>query len=559
MVTHPSININTDLNFTDLLRLVETMPLEREARRRQLLGSLRRIADVLGPKVAQSRLDAALAETLRKVKHQTFGISASRWRNILCDFRFCCRAAGIGVGRSYAPMTAAWQDLYDRVTPEARRRLVRFARYCSEAGIEPDAVDDQVATDYLDWLRAGEFSKNPYNGYRLLARLWNAQGERNLQWPAYRFSVPDRRHRENLGWDDFPESLRTDLASWEKQVSSSFDFDLDAAVLCKPLAPRTIQTRKHQLLTLASAAVRAGHPIETLTSLAVLCDKTVYVAALRRLRVEQGKERSSWLANIAGAILPIARHHVRVGEDAYTKLSAAHKQVTPDGRGLNQKNKQRLDQFNDDQCVDDLQALPSSVVRRLRSSPPDRRRALIAQAALAIQILLDAPIRLANLTGLNLERHLVWRGIGRHRSLSIMIEAAEVKNKVALDFPVPAPTARMITEYLEVYHPLLARDGSPWLFPGHKTGQPKAASGVGTQIKRFVLEHLGVEMHPHLFRHLAAKVYLAENPGAYGTVADVLGHKSVETTRKAYAGFDKAGSVRHYQRYVDPTRRKGSK
>ncbi|MEN3951276.1 site-specific integrase [Iodidimonas sp. SYSU 1G8] len=548
MKTHPPLTPLKTLSLADLEQLAATMPLEREGRRAHLIGALRRIAGVLGRPGEQIRVDAGFADSLRKVKHQTFGISVSRWRNILVELRFCCRAAGMPAGRSLTPMSPAWQALCALVPPEPRRRLVRLARYCSEAGIAPEAVNDQVAADHLDWLREGAFSKNPWHGYRLLARTWNDQGEQHPQWPSYRFTLEDRRRRVNLSWSDFPESLVNDLAAWEKQVSSGFDFDAEKPVPSEPLAPRTIATRKHQLLTLASAAARAGQPVETLTSLASLCDKAVYVAALKRLRTEHGKERSSWLANIAGALLPIARHHVRVGEDAYRLLKAVHKQVTPRGGGLNRKNQHRLAQFTNQHRLNALQALPASTFRRLRRAAPDRAGALAAQAALAIQLLLDAPMRLANLTGLHRERHLALQQDRKGQPvLRILLQADEVKNRQDLTLPVPADTARLIEEYLTVYHPLIAPAGSPWLFPGQPVSRHKAAARLSTQISRFLLEQLGVEMHVHLFRHLAAMRYLRLHPGAYGVVQILLGHKSIETTISAYACFEQEGSILQFQ------------
>ena len=57
-------------------------------------------------------------------------------------------------------------------------------------------------------------------------------------------------------------------------------------------------------------------------------------------------------------------------------------------------------------------------------------------------------------------------------------------------------------------------------------------------------------MHPHLFRHLAGKLTLDAQPGAYGLVRDILGHKSVNTTTPYYAGMDAKGALRCYDEQV---------
>jgi integrase len=53
-----------------------------------------------------------------------------------------------------------------------------------------------------------------------------------------------------------------------------------------------------------------------------------------------------------------------------------------------------------------------------------------------------------------------------------------------------------------------------------------------------VLRHVGVKLTPHQFRHLAAKIILDANPGAYELVRQLLGHKDLKTTTKFYAGID---------------------
>jgi integrase len=57
-------------------------------------------------------------------------------------------------------------------------------------------------------------------------------------------------------------------------------------------------------------------------------------------------------------------------------------------------------------------------------------------------------------------------------------------------------------------------------------------------------------MHPHLFRHVAAKLFLDAQPGAYEVVRRVLGHRSIETTTGFYTGLETAASVRHFDRTI---------
>jgi integrase/recombinase XerC len=79
----------------------------------------------------------------------------------------------------------------------------------------------------------------------------------------------------------------------------------------------------------------------------------------------------------------------------------------------------------------------------------------------------------------------------------------------------------------------LAHPKEPALFVNDK-GYRLQTCGVQWIIRQIGLKVLDKEITPHWFRHTCATSMI--NGGAeYGTVADVLGHKSVDTTRRFYA------------------------
>ena len=59
----------------------------------------------------------------------------------------------------------------------------------------------------------------------------------------------------------------------------------------------------------------------------------------------------------------------------------------------------------------------------------------------------------------------------------------------------------------------------------------------------------GIELHPHLFRHLAGKLLLDEHPGDQDTVQRMLGHKSIRTTA-IYTGSETRAAIRRYDEVV---------
>jgi integrase len=57
---------------------------------------------------------------------------------------------------------------------------------------------------------------------------------------------------------------------------------------------------------------------------------------------------------------------------------------------------------------------------------------------------------------------------------------------------------------------------------------------------------LGFAINPHVFRHLAAKLYLTAHPGRYHDVQLLLGHRSVETTVSYYVDLEAEEAFRHF-------------
>ena len=65
-----------------------------------------------------------------------------------------------------------------------------------------------------------------------------------------------------------------------------------------------------------------------------------------------------------------------------------------------------------------------------------------------------------------------------------------------------------------------------------------------------VWEACALVVHPHLFRHIAAKLYLEAHAGAYGVVRLALGHKSMNTTTDSYCGTEGAHALAHFDAHI---------
>ena len=67
-------------------------------------------------------------------------------------------------------------------------------------------------------------------------------------------------------------------------------------------------------------------------------------------------------------------------------------------------------------------------------------------------------------------------------------------------------------------------------------------------------DYLGLDFHPHLFRHAAGKIFLDQRPGEYETVRRILGHRSIQTTTAIYCGAETKSAGQHFANVLDSLR-----
>ena len=132
----------------------------------------------------------------------------------------------------------------------------------------------------------------------------------------------------------------------------------------------------------------------------------------------------------------------------------------------------------------------------------------------------------------------------------LVLPASEVKNHRDLEHPLPPWVVALLDLYLARARPVLQPRPGPWLFPGARDGEPKTAQALRQQVKDATEEELGLRLTPHQFRHACGLVYLTANPGGHEVVRHLLGHRSIATTIRYYAGMETAAALRHYDAVV---------
>lgn len=490
------------------------------------------------------------APSLRRIMEQAtpgaLGISPTRWRNVKSDVRRAVRLSGLTTAeiKLDAPLTDAWEAVaFFAPDPTSRSMLRRVGRYCSARQTPPESVTDPLIMEYLAYLDANQLSRTPERSVSDLIRAWNRHVAVDPEGRYAALTAPNRSQKYALNWAELPTSFHADVEAYHNACLHPDLLDADARPAVRAT---TVYARDRLLRRIATAEIRGGVNRDALQSLADLVRPDRLKTALRFFLDRNGGKPNKQLADALGLVLGITRHWVKAPADDINQLRLWERRFRCRQHGLTEKNRERLRQFTDGEVLRTFVSLPDRIIGKAKRQPLHSRSARQVQTALAISLLLISPIRIGNLVNLDRHKHFKWARSEGERVLHLVIPGAEVKNSVDLEFPVPAVIAAQLEDYLSTYQPLLT-NGHPssLLFPGRKGG-PKRDTALRRQIVGTIRDEAGLAMNPHLFRHLAALLFLEKHPGHYEEVRRLLGHKDVNTTIQSYAGLETIGAARRY-------------
>ena len=177
----------------------------------------------------------------------------------------------------------------------------------------------------------------------------------------------------------------------------------------RALGSQTLRLQRDHIHSAISAAVAAGIPLERLTSLACLVEPETVRALLRHRWREDGSRLSAYTHGVAVTLTAIASEWVKAPADAVATLKTLRSKPEGLPNGLTDKNKALLRTLDDPRLVTALVQLPDRLWNTARRTLPKSHRSFIdLQTALAIDILVHAPLRMQNLSTLQFDRHLHW-------------------------------------------------------------------------------------------------------------------------------------------------------
>jgi integrase len=386
---------------------------------------------------------------------------------------------------------------------------------------------------------------SPYrcSHYRGAARSWNNAAERIVGWPQQRVTVPSWRQIFSLPWEAFPATLSTDV---EAYLCRAIGLDLTDDHFTRAQRPATINTRRSQLRLFATAIAKSGFAPDMLTDLPTMLAPDVAARGLQYLIGRNAGASNVHISNLAD-FLPTLARRLDMPAEVVGKLRLMQKKLKIVRHGMTARNREALRAFDDPKAVSALVNLPARIWADVSTSGRrGHREAKLSQIALAIGLLLNAPVRIKNLASIEVDRHLVQAGGRDSGAMHLRFPAHEVKNANELEFPLQPALIEMLDGYLREWRPLLGDETSVFLFPGKKAGKHKGTGPLSTEIKKLVHAYTRLDMPAHRFRHTDSKIYLDRRPGQYEVVRLLLGHKNINTTTSFYAGAESAAAARHY-------------
>ena len=342
---------------------------------------------------------------------------------------------------------------------------------------------------------------------------------------------------------EFPQSLQAEIADWLNNLAKpSFEDERD------PLRPKTIRNYEGAIRRYLSRLIEDGLSPEDFTGLASLLEVDRIKRAIERIRAgRKAEEANPNIHVIVQALLSIFRHieappgHPRFSkqQEALGVLRKVAKKVRNRQVTMVKKNKVRLAALSSQAAARMFRTLHLEIAKRhAEAGQPTIAQALEMQSATIHMLLLYAPLRISNLSMLDLNQHITRPAGGKPGPWRIAFEGSEMKNGRPYDGALVEEASQYLADYLARFHPVICKGRSTIIFPSSRMGLRKSEENLSKQYSGFVSRELGLRVNPHLLRHYAGMQWLDHMPGEYQPLSRLLAHSSSQTTIDFYTGAE---------------------
>jgi integrase len=541
-------------SFADAMVAIEKAEDVSLTQKRHWLTSLRQMARYLDrpPSLIATRI-AAIGPAVKDLHPARLGVNPKTFIN----HRANARAALLWFNRQQpdsgrkAPMDPRYRSLLEQVEdPYAKDVLSPFFRFLSAHGIEPHNVGDAHAEAFQAYRRETSFGRVKRSQLRALVRYWNACAARIPAWPQISLTEPPyAKGFTGPAWEDFPQGLRDDIDAYCERISKRHK--TVSGRVFPPCKQSTIDTRRRELIAAVRGSVAAGIPLKELGSLRDLLRPDRVEIIIDYYWEKNGEKPTLYTIDLASKLLTLARSEdlAEVDIERLDEIRIAIEQYR--STGLTEKNRRLIRQIAQSDVWREVVRLPQRLMAEARISAKTKpyRAAVTAQLAIAILILIRAPVRMQNLASIRIGINLIRPG-GPGTPYMLVFPDYDVKNGVPLEFAFDEATTALIDEYLHRHRPHLMHGfDHDWLFAGAGR-EHKATKTLSEQISQRLWKELGLEITGHQFRHAAAYIMLKADPGNYELVRRVLGHRSSTTTRNFYIGLETLEATRQFGEMV---------
>lgn len=545
--------------FADLIAKLQADTALTPVRQRDLISAIRRTAKALGRPLETIPADPTwLRPRIERIVPAGIDLTPKSWSNVRSDLQAALAHAGITkrpVNRKWH-LSPDWAPLWDKVLTSGdrtlRASLSRFVYFLSGQGVRPDEVSSKHGLAFRDALALNELSRSPEKSLTNTVSAWNLATARISGWPQQRLSAPQRQKVIKIPLDQLPAPFQQDLDAYVSSLEASDPFAIDGRLA--PLQPISIQVYKARLLRFVGALVRSGLPVEALRNLSDLVAPQRMEQGLRWMLAQSKGKTTASISETGQLLSGIARRYVKLSPEEQKRVDMMAQRVAKEPQhGLTEKNRVRLRPLQDPATRRKLLTLPEQLFAQADQKNDFHSAALLRELAVAVGILLYCPIRVKNLASIHLERNLQRPGGGRS---FLLFTGPEVKNRHPIELELPKRIADLIDKHCATRSPWLCTPASPWLFPARQSQGPMDPNTLSRSIFRIIRKSTGLDVNAHLFRHLAAMLYLQAHPGEYEAVRRLLGHTQLSRTLNFYAGFEAGTATQLLADVIDAERMK---
>ena len=502
---------------------------------------------------------AALRPILKSLKYDRQKTGAKRFYNIKSSLAAIQRKTGwLPPHAPRRPITtAAWAGLLGMMGDGdlSRATMRRFAVFCEERNVAPGDVALEHLDAYHDALAATN-AKSPDQTVTTIKSRWNRLCREQESFPGQ--ELPARCNPNTIRDDanNIPPSFMADLNAYIAKLRKPGPFEKG---FTGPAAKSTVRTRGDILALAPHRLVKRGWPAATLTSLAAILTPTAVEAILTDYW-EVNCTENGWTLGAeatAQALAEAARQWGKLSAAELEQVLEMCREVRAKHRGFTAKKLERLAQFDDPKIERRFLQLSETLWRKalkFAKAGKMKRAADTAKYALALAILFDKPLRVADLSILDLALDFARDAKGKITGVKIAYGRAS-KRAPIVEGALSAQTVRMLETYVTKFRPTLLHDNSTALFPGQAGGHLDSRS-MAIQIRALIGRELGVDVNSHLVRSYVGTVILDEDPRAVALAQRVLGHQNATTTLRFYAAQRGRAANRQYADLIERRRRR---